>query len=251
MKIWQQIVAWILSAGTITAALVWMAKKLITHFFDRGIEAYRDKLKTESDAMLTVLKDQLQTASAAKLEALKTQLSTTSTAWLEQWKSTLATQSSLLIEEYKIGLSTHSTALVESLKAFLAAESAAQIERLKSNLAIEQQLALRVAEHRQPAYKALWALQERLSPTATTPLTRQVRQELNAALSSWYYQDGNGIVLSLAAGDLFLKAKDLLLADPHQVPDKTLREAFSAVRTQMKEDLSVYDEISASVKIGN
>ena len=85
----------------------------------------------------------------------------------------------------------------------------------------KKEMQLKIAEHRQPAYKALWALQEPLSPTSATELSACERQKLNAALVSWYYRDGNGLFLSLHISDRFLRTKKLLLDS--QVSDTASR----------------------------
>jgi hypothetical protein len=121
------------------------------------------------------------------------------------------------------------------------------IERLKHQLEFRKQTALA----RDAGYRRLWALMEIVSPTVedNDDLTKERRDRLAQDLRSWYYTDGGGVYLSRKAADLFLRAKDTL-KDAATDTNK-IREAFSAVRTQLKVDVGVYDDKDAETQIGS
>jgi hypothetical protein len=96
--------------------------------------------------------------------------------------------------------------------------------------------------------RRLWALTEIVSPSVTDDLTNEQRKQFAETLRTWYYTDGNGIYLSRKAADLFLKAK-ASLTDPGK-DSKAIREAFSALRTQLKMDAGVYSAKDAEIQIG-
>ena len=118
------------------------------------------------------------------------------------------------------------------------------IELFKSQLEFRKQTAVA----REAAYRRLWALTQIFSPSIRTDLPTEHRDEVALSLRSWYYTDGNGIYLSRTAADLFFKARDLL-KQPDEDADR-IRHAFSALRTQMKLDVGVYDTADAQTQIG-
>lgn len=112
----------------------------------------------------------------------------------------------------------------------------------------ELQNRLKVAEARLPAYKALWKCMAPVSPTAAQPLGKQERSDLDLALRKAFYQDGAGLLLSHKALSKYLDAVEEL--NRERAPDESICASFSALRTQMKTDLSVYteDEAARSVR---
>lgn len=131
---------------------------------------------------------------------------------------------------------------------------------------------LRVAEKRLSAYAALWDRMTIASPVRATewdvgshrlkPLTPKQRERLFYDLIAWYYENGNGMVLSKDTRTLYLQAKDNLVCPltgkdykPKLVreelkktkPDKYERERgirsirqLSLLRTQMRFDLQKF-----------
>ena len=81
-----------------------------------------------------------------------------------------------------------------------------------------------------------------------TDFPEERRNELAVSLRSWYYTDGDGIYLSLSAADLFFKARTHLI-EPNADAAR-ISQAFSALRTQLKLDVGVYEPRDAKVQIG-
>lgn len=123
-------------------------------------------------------------------------------------------------------------------------------ETIKSQLARDLGISMDLAKVRQPAYKALWSMMETVSLSRANPLTREDRQQFDHELTSYYYNDGNALFLSIKASDLLLKAKGLLRQSSPSVSNDDIRAAFSALRTQMKLDLAVYSANDAQIQIG-
>jgi hypothetical protein len=76
---------------------------------------------------------------------------------------------------------------------------------------------LELADARRAAYSQLWALTEVARPTrlgeeeGKGPLTPRERKALYDAMTSWYYQDGNGMLLEKSTRELYLAAKHNLV----------------------------------------
>ncbi len=97
------------------------------------------------------------------------------------------------------------------------------------------------------AKKRLWELSSITSPTEPH-FTEKQRGDLALRLRDWYYKDGGGMYLSRTAADLFLKAKAALTDSDKDA--NNVREAFSALRTELKVDAGVYDANDARTQIG-
>jgi hypothetical protein len=109
-----------------------------------------------------------------------------------------------------------------------------------------------VAEKRFAAYGAMWSELEVASPMDQGRLDRQ---KLFAALTKWYYQGGNGMLLSPDARRIYLAAKENLRCDPEAfVPagaraavaerddarDPIVRRQLSLLRTAMRGDIRLF-----------
>ena len=127
-----------------------------------------------------------------------------------------------------------------------------------------RQVNLLLADRRMTAYGRLWALTEVARPTRiefeNNPLSKQERQSLHESMTSWYYADGNGMLLSGVTKSVYLAAKSNLVCpdDKMQPPavgeelkDRSANEIeqlrgqlsirqLSLLRTQMKTDLAIY-----------
>jgi len=68
-------------------------------------------------------------------------------------------------------------------------------------------------------------------------------------LKRGYDKDGNGSFLSLAAQGLFLEVKNELIKFTDATTD-TLRDKFSALRTELKNDLHVSGPGEKDVEVG-
>jgi hypothetical protein len=110
-----------------------------------------------------------------------------------------------------------------------------------------------VTAKRFAAYGAMWSALEKASPMARRRIID--RRGLFEDLTSWYYQGGNGMLLSPAARSIYLTAKENLLCQPEAfVPararaaveeadserDRLVIRQFSLLRTAMRGDVALY-----------
>ena len=127
------------------------------------------------------------------------------------------------------------------------------LEHYKWELQVDLEFKKLVMPPRLLAIQRLWALTEDVSPTIQADLTPETRKKMSEQLRAWYYEDGNGIFLRPESTDLFLRAKATLVTlmpGKENVPDKTIRKAFSALRTQLKVDIGVYSSEEAKRQLG-
>jgi hypothetical protein len=140
-----------------------------------------------------------------------------------------------------------------------------------------RRMAIELAEPRRIAYSRLYELTGIGAPSRLDlegrhgALDQQERRLLYGELTTWYYRDGNGMLLAAKTRDVFLKAKwnlicptdqieptglvallgaDLASGKESPVDDETLRgimsiRQLSLLRTQMKGDLAILGDISA------
>jgi hypothetical protein len=118
-----------------------------------------------------------------------------------------------------------------------------------------------VAEKRFTAYAALWAHTKIASPMRASPLTEGERACLYRTLTNWYYDDGNGMLLTEQTRNIYLNAKrNLTCPDEDLVPEalaehvlasqtdrETLRgqasiDQLSLLRTSMRADIRIFTE---------
>lgn len=96
------------------------------------------------------------------------------------------------------------------------------------------------------AYKRLWEISESIH-TATAALDSSTKDSILADLNAWYFEEGNGMFLSSEASDIFKIAvrtlKNASLADA--------KARFSELRVQLKNDVSLYDEIDSEKVLEN
>jgi hypothetical protein len=91
------------------------------------------------------------------------------------------------------------------------------------------------------------------------PLTRAERSQLYDKLTDWYYDDGNGMLLTPATRNIYLKAKKNLTCPPEElVPESLVEQAahddgdtvrgqasidqLSLLRTSMRADIRIYTQ---------
>jgi hypothetical protein len=137
-----------------------------------------------------------------------------------------------------------------------------------------RQMRTQLAEARRSAYAELWEITGLAAPSLLDrhgpagALTEPERRRLYDALTRWYYQNGNGLVLERTSSKMFLNARHNLTCDVHdlcppsdcnpsgeQVPLLDLMSAnlteeqrrgclsmrqLSLLRTQLKLDLAVF-----------
>jgi hypothetical protein len=121
---------------------------------------------------------------------------------------------------------------------------------------LRRQQRLRIAEQRVTAYRQLWdrmaiARPSRLDPCdGVGPLTRLEASKLYHDITAWYFDAGNGMMLTDATSKMYLGAKSRLgefaavegdADDPQwrKGSERRIRE-LSLLRTQMKSDLAIY-----------
>lgn len=124
---------------------------------------------------------------------------------------------------------------------------------------IDRDMRLRVAERRLVAYERLWAAMRPASPYDPPP-HQDARGRLTAALTDWYYANGDGMLLPASTRSVYLRAKDNLVCPldrlepaaarrrlaelPEQDRDRERgllsQRQLSLLRTQMKGDIAVF-----------
>jgi hypothetical protein len=149
------------------------------------------------------------------------------------------------------------------LVAIVTAVAAIYAARIANRL--EQQVALRTAEQRMTAYARLWQLTAVASPSRISPITASERQQLYDDITlGWYYEHGNGMVLTEPTRTLYLHAIDNLVCPdsdlfppslateaPTEPTDRELwrgelpQDQLSLLRTQMKGDLAIFGRVYA------
>jgi hypothetical protein len=107
----------------------------------------------------------------------------------------------------------------------------------------ELQMTAQIASARLPAYAKLWEIQNVVSPTLKPELSPQQRKDLETNLRAAFFQNGNGIFLSHSA---FTRYRDAMksLQDETSTSQQIV-SAFSALRTQLKLDVRIYNEEEA------
>jgi hypothetical protein len=118
----------------------------------------------------------------------------------------------------------------------------------------QRQQRLKVADQRIDAYRRLWqamgpARPSRLDPAdGAGPISPAEARELYDDVTAWYFENGNGMLLTEPTRAMYLEAKRRLGTYADGVTDATpsvatgercMRE-LSLLRTQMKFDLTIY-----------
>lgn len=125
-------------------------------------------------------------------------------------------------------------------------------EQTKATKAIEAEIAeglhyrTQLLLPRIDSYKALWAETEVARPTRSQSLSTADKEVLRQKLTSWYYDKGNGIFLSVEAGKHFRDARQTLAG----IDDAAIKGSFSRLRTTLKTDLKVYGALEETVDLG-
>ena len=125
---------------------------------------------------------------------------------------------------------------------------------------LRHQITLRITERRLQAYATLWQKMKVASPMRLCgpdpkPLTSQERKKLYNNFTSWYYENGNGMLLGEETRNLYLCAKKNLDCPFDKIEPKSLQtekrktdegrgrlsvRQLSLLRTRMKADLEIY-----------
>lgn len=126
------------------------------------------------------------------------------------------------------------------------ADLSTDLETLKACLQEDLSYKIEVLLPRLDAYKTLWELTYIVRPTRKDRIKDEEKAKLEEDLTSWYYKNGQGIFLSLEAGRLWRSARRSLSSDS----DEEIKEAFSALKTQLKTEIKVYGELDAVTELG-
>jgi|SRR5256885_10714888 len=121
-----------------------------------------------------------------------------------------------------------------------------KLERLKSDLEWKKSL----AADRIKAYRQLWSLTQAIGGTGSSAaLTKDHRGSVSSTLSHWYWEEGNGMLLSHAAGRLMMKGWQLLKSS--DTTDREIRDHYSQVRTLLKTECGIYEADDATESIAS
>jgi hypothetical protein len=133
-----------------------------------------------------------------------------------------------------------------------------------------QETQLNVAAKRFEAYAALWAETKAAAGmralTGQGALTLDERRRLAERLTDWYYDKGNGMLLSEETRKVFLEAKHNLIRPLQQLTPESLRQKIAAsskpeklwgeaslrqislIRNAMRADLAIYTSPAAAAR---
>ncbi len=125
-----------------------------------------------------------------------------------------------------------------------------------------RQVQAKVADKRFDSYGALWSKLKVASPlrrvTGEGPLDAEERRKLYDACTDWYFDAGNGMLLSEQARNIYLAAKENLICEVDALRPASLQERvraahdpdavrgwesmrqFSLLRTAMRGDIAIY-----------
>ncbi|MFI5564395.1 hypothetical protein ACIA2T_34320 [Amycolatopsis japonica] len=123
-----------------------------------------------------------------------------------------------------------------------------------------RQIRLKLAERQVEAYTRLWALTAPAAPFRATPLEPAELKKLHDDMGKWYFDDGDGILTSAAARDLFVGVHSNLVcpigamkpavlaaqltalspADAERRRGCAIVRQVSLLRTQLKKDLAMH-----------
>jgi hypothetical protein len=130
-----------------------------------------------------------------------------------------------------------------------------------------RQQRLRIAERRIDGYRKLWALMlvarpSRIEAPENNPLTQKEALSLLDEMTTWYFDDGNGMFLPHETQAMFVQAEIALMrygretyptipirqaATPEDDARRVMRN-LSLLRSQMKRDIKIYG-VSARPKL--
>jgi len=229
--------------GAIWAATKVWGEKWASLYFKKQEEAHKQSLQHH-------FKERQQTLAHeqnVEIEKLKAQLQANAQQRLEVTKGMISAQ----VEATKAGGQldlAKTNADLNKTQQLLEKQAKLEMETLKAGLDLDSKTRLSISERRLQPYIQLWSLMKPLSPRVDKPLDRSA---LETAFRDWYYNFGNGLFLSWAAMDAYTFATNLLSQKTSDIPDDTVRKAFSVLRTQMKIDMSVYTSDEGMSQVGS
>ena len=123
-----------------------------------------------------------------------------------------------------------------------------------------RQVSIQLAERRLDAYVRLWAITRPTMLGGALPLSPDQCRELHDEMARWYFDDGDGLFLSVPTRDLFHAVRSNLVCDSSDFKPAALAQGLgelsadeaarrrgclcirqtSLLRTQIKSDLSIH-----------
>jgi hypothetical protein len=225
-------------AAALWALVRFAGQKWIGLYFDKQQESFKQALSSHYNTQLETHKAEQQKSVEDQKGYVQQRVEITKSMLAAGLEDTKAKQQ-MNLEQTKADL--------DQRKQLMQAQITSQMEALKAGLDLDSKSRLAVSERRLGPYKELWSLMEPLSPGSDKALDRSA---LEAAFRKWFYAFGNGLFLSWEALDAYLLATNLLKRNPTEVPDDTVRAAFSGLRTQMKIDIAVYTTDEGAARVG-
>lgn len=95
-----------------------------------------------------------------------------------------------------------------------------------------------IAEQRIKSYQGLWEISRTAEYARKDQIPQEARESMGKKLSEWYYKNGGAMFLSFQAAKKYGSAKEVLVNPKSEL--REIQDAFSALRTQLKNDLRIY-----------
>ena len=181
-------------------------------------------------------------ATTKATEEMKLPFAKELSSFTESIKTALATE----LEGHKATLQLASAKELTSFTENIRATVSTELETFKSQLQEDLYYKTQILVPRLEAYRRLWQLTYVVRPTREDRLPEDEKKALGDALTSWYYESGDGICLSLEAGRLWRSARNSLTGQS----DEKIKDEFSSLKTQLKKDIKVYGEREAGIELG-
>lgn len=98
-----------------------------------------------------------------------------------------------------------------------------------------------IAEQRIKSYQTLWEITKKVQYARKTEISESDKKELGENLSEWYFKNGAAMFLSHKATKAYGAAREVIKEDS-KAELREIQSTFSALRTQLKNDLKIYTE---------
>jgi hypothetical protein len=252
----------IVSGGAVLVAWVtlkFLGKRSLDHQFKKWEEEHSQELQHQYKQEQESFKQWLESQFKEKHEAFKQALENDYKEKHESFRQALANVYNKELEELKARRAKENTLLgglimldLEQIRILAKqqeqaanAEAALMADQFRLGQDFHSKKQLANSEKRLDAYRSLWSLMAPLSPQVGANLDRKVLVE---AFRKWYYEFGNGLLLTWRAQNAYLVANELLSKE--EATEVEVRKAFSTLRTQMKVDIDVYTDEESKKRAG-
>jgi len=117
-----------------------------------------------------------------------------------------------------------------------------------------------IADSRVLAYTALWEICKEVRFAKDKKITDGDRKKYDMQLDEWYWKDGGAMFLSWTASRRLMEARNRLRIIKHKTENnetdgkqetKDIKDAFSALRTELKYDCGIVSSKEKPKNIGN